>query len=139
MILTGLARLGRNAEVRRTAGGEPVANLALAFNFGRAGADGKRPTQWIEAQLWGQRAEKLAPHLTKGTALDVVLEDPHIETYQGQNGQGHKLVARVVMLEFAGGGQQQSEQRQQSPQGQRQQQSSDHGYGDWDDPNAPAY
>ncbi|MCK9621984.1 MAG: single-stranded DNA-binding protein [Methylobacter sp.] len=37
MILTGLARLGRDAQVRFTAAGEPVASLALAFSYGKKG------------------------------------------------------------------------------------------------------
>jgi single stranded DNA-binding protein (ssb) len=117
MILTGLARLGRDAEVRYTPDGTPVANLSLAFNYGRKGDDGHRPTQWLDAQLWGQRAESLSEYLTKGTAVSVVLEDPHVETYDKRDGgQGYALRARVVSLEFAGGG----ESRQQQSQPQRQ-------------------
>ena len=43
--LIGLFILGRDAEVRRTSGGDPVATLSLAYNYGRKGADNKRPTQ----------------------------------------------------------------------------------------------
>lgn len=103
MILTALARLGRDAELRHTSSGEQVCNLALAISYGRKGDDGNRPTQWIEASLWGKRAESLASHMTKGKLLYVVLEEPHIETYEGKNGAGSKMVARVLNLEFAGG------------------------------------
>ena len=120
MILTALARLGRDAELRFTPKGDAVCELALAVNYGRKGDDGNRPTQWISASLWGQRAEALAPHLSKGKLLYVVIEEPHIETYEGKNGAGSKMVGRVVSLEFAGGGQQHSQPRQQAPQ-QRQQ------------------
>ena len=121
MILTALARLGRDAELRFTQKGDPVCELALAVNYGRKGDDGNRPTQWISASLWGQRAEALAPHLSKGKLLYVVIEEPHIETYEGKNGAGSKMVGRIVSLEFAGGGQHQEGQpRQQAPQ-QRQQ------------------
>lgn len=105
MILAGLARLGDDAALRYTPGGQQVCNLSLAFNYGKKGDDDKKPTQWVDASLWGERAEKLAGYLKKGTTLDVVLEDPHIETYESRNGTGSKLVARVVLLEFAGGGQ----------------------------------
>lgn len=121
MILTALARLGRDAELRFTQKGDAVCELALAVNYGRKGDDGNRPTQWISASLWGQRAEALAPHLSKGKLLYVVIEEPHIETYEGKNGAGSKMVGRIVSLEFAGGGQHQEGQpRQQAPQ-QRQQ------------------
>ena len=105
MIITGLARIGRDAEIRHTGSGDAVCNISLAFNYGKKCSDGKRPTQWVEASLWGQRAEALAQYLTKGTAVDVVLSEPHIETFHGKNGEGHKLVGRVVEIELAGGGQ----------------------------------
>ena len=100
----GLARLGRDAEIRTTGQGESVTTLALAFSYGRKGSDGKRPTQWVDGALWGKRAEALAPYLTKGGLVSVLLEDVHIETYQGKNGEASKLVGRVVDVELAGGG-----------------------------------
>lgn len=107
MQIMGLCRLGRDAELRSTTSGDQVASLSLAFNYGKKGADGKKPTQWLEGALWGARAEALAPHLTKGTAVCVTLDEPHIETFNKQDGsQGIKLVARVSSLEFAGGGEQ---------------------------------
>lgn len=101
MILTGLARLGRDASLRYTGAGDPVLDMALAFNYGQKGQDNKRPSQWIEASLWGKRAEALAQHLTKGAAIDVVLTDPHIETWTKKDQTtGFKLVARVEMIDF---------------------------------------
>lgn len=103
--IVGIFRLGKDAELRFTQGGEPVASLALAFNYGQKGQDNKKPTQWLDASLWGKRAEAMAPYLKKGTQIYAILSEPHIETYQGRNGEGHKLVARVSEIEFAGGGQ----------------------------------
>jgi single-strand DNA-binding protein len=99
----GLARIGKDAELRTTASGEHVASLSLAFAYGRKGDDGRRPTQWVEAALWGKRALALAPYLKKGGLISVTLEDVCIETYQGKNGQGTKLVGRVMDIELAGG------------------------------------
>lgn len=100
----GLARIGRDVEVRYTAGGDAVASISLAFTYGRKGEDGKRPTQWVDAALWGKRAEALAPYLLKGGLVAVTLEEVHIETFQGSNGPGHKLVGKVLDIELAGGG-----------------------------------
>ena len=139
MILTALARLGRDVELRYLQNGDPVANLALAINYGKKGSDGNRPTQWVEAALFGKRAESLAPHLQKGKLLYVVIEELHIETYEGKNGQGSKLVGRITSLEFAGGGQQQEGQRPQQTQQrppantQRQPQGQAGGFSDMDD------
>ncbi len=100
MKTIGLARLGRDAELRTIPSGESVCNLSLAVNYGRKDADGNRPTQWIDATLWGKAAEALAPYLKKGTVHCFTLSDIHIETYQGQNGQGHKLSARCDGVEL---------------------------------------
>lgn len=101
----GLARIGRDVELRRTAGGDAVISLSLAFSYGRKGEDGKRPTQWVDAALWGKRAESLAPYLVKGGLVAVALEEVHIETYTTRDGViGSKLAARVLDIELAGGG-----------------------------------
>ena len=63
MKANGLARIGKDAEVRFTPGGTAVANVSLAFTYGKKSDDGKRPTQWVDASLWGQRAESLAPYI----------------------------------------------------------------------------
>ena len=99
--LIGLFTLGRDAELRSTAQGEQVASLALACQYGRKGADGKRPTQWVDGALWGERAAKLAEYLTKGSEFYMHLEDVHVEKRDGT--QGVKLVGRVGALEFTRG------------------------------------
>lgn len=139
MITTGLARIGKDAELRYTSNNEAVINLSLAFSYGRKDSDGKRPTQWVEASLWGKRAETLAPYLLKGKQVDVVLEEPHIETFEGKNGASHKLVGRVLTIEFASDGQRQDGQQQSAPAPQQRQapaprpQQQAGGFGDFDD------
>lgn len=101
--LIGVARLGQDAELRHLANGTAVCNLSLAYNFGKKGQDGKRPSQWVEAALFGDRAESLAKFLVKGTSLFVDLRDVHIETFQKRDGSsGTKLTGMVDTLEFAG-------------------------------------
>lgn len=101
--LFGLARIGRDAEIRTTPQGDKVASLSLAFNYGRKGEDGKRPTQWVEGALWGKAAEALAPYLTKGTSVSVTVDDIHIETFRkADNTEGVKLAGRVSSVELAG-------------------------------------
>lgn len=117
----GLARVGRDVEVRYTQGGDAVASVSLAFDYGRKGDDGKKPTAWLDASLWGKRAEALAPYLVKGTKVTVVCEDAHIETFKKSDGtEGVKLVARITAIDLAGGGQQQQQAPQQRQQPQRQ-------------------
>src|ERR1051325_7031976 len=106
MQVFGLAHIGKDAELRHLPNGDAVINLALAFSYGKK-QDGKRPTQWVDGTLWGTRAEALAQYLVKGTAVAVTLDEVRLETYQGPNGQGHKLVGKVSAINFAGGGEKQ--------------------------------
>ena len=111
--LVGLFTIGRDAELRTTQSGDQVASLALAYNYGRKSADGKTPSQWVDAALWGERATKLAEYLTKGTQFYMQLEDLHVETFDKRDGgQGVKLVARVGQIEFTRG---QSSPRRAAP------------------------
>jgi len=129
--LTDIGRLGRDVEVRYTPSGDAVASLALACEYGRKGQDGKRPTQWVDATLWGKQAEAMAPHLQKGQLLFFSIDDAHIETYKKNDGsEGFKLVGRISSIKFAGSAPEQSQQQQQqaprqqqrpAPQQQRQQ------------------
>lgn len=131
MQLSGLARLGRDAETRFLADGTAITSLALATNWGKKDESGNRPTQWVDASFWGERGQKLAQYLVKGQQIVVVLDEPHITTFEKKDGTtGFSLVGRVNSLEFAGsaptsggsggiGGGNAPAQRQSTPQ-QRQ-------------------
>lgn len=109
----GLARLGRDAEIRDTADGQVVANLSLAFEFR---SKGEKSVQWVDASLWGKRAESLAPYLKKGSRIVVTLQDVCIESYKKADGTpASKLVGRVAEIELAGDGQQRSAPPAQAP------------------------
>jgi len=134
MKANGLARIGKDAEVRYTPGGAAVANVSLAFTYGKKGDDGKRPTQWVDASLWGQRAESLAPYIKKGGQIVAYLEDVSIQTFtKGDGTQATKMVARLVDLEFVAGGEQASSQPKPQPKPQAAQQSHGSGFDDMDD------
>lgn len=103
MQLSGLARLGRDAETRFLADGTAITSLALATNWGKKDESGNRPTQWVDASFWGERGQKLAQYLLKGQQIVVVLDEPHITTFEKKDGTtGFSLVGRVNSLEFAG-------------------------------------
>jgi single-strand DNA-binding protein len=133
MKANGLARIGKDAEVRYTPGGAAVANVSLAFTYGKKGDDGKRPTQWVDASLWGQRAESLAPYIKKGGQIVAYLEDVSIQTFtKGDGTQATKMVARLVDLEFVSGGEQASSQPKPQPRPQAAPQSQGSGFDDFD-------
>jgi single-strand DNA-binding protein len=66
MKASGIARIGKDVEVRYSPSGDAIANISLAFSYGKKQSDGKRATQWVDATLFGKRAESLAPYLKKG-------------------------------------------------------------------------
>lgn len=118
MRMIGLVRVGADAVLRFTGNGDPVLNFPAAYDHGRKGEDGKKPSQWIEVSCWGKRAESLEQHLKKGMLIEVVLVDVHVETYDKRDGgTGSKLVGRLDDLAFTGKG----EERGEAPQQQQQQ------------------
>jgi single-strand DNA-binding protein len=58
--------LGRDAEMRSMPNGDPVASFSVADSQGR-----DKPTIWWNCQLFGKRAESLAPYLVKGQQVTV--------------------------------------------------------------------
>jgi len=146
--LTDVGRIGRDTEVRFTPAGDAVANLAIACEYGRKGQDGKRPTQWVDATLWGKQAEAMAPYLVKGQQIHFTIDDAHVETYSKSDGtQGTKLTGKVIIIKFAGSppandGQQQArpqqqQRAQQSQQNQRPQQNQQVPVDDFDSSDIP--
>lgn len=135
--LIGLARLGRDCELRSTQDGTPVASLSLAMDY-RAGRE--KATQWVDGAIWGKMAETLAQYLVKGKLVCVTLDDVHIVEYEKRDGTaGTKLVGRVSKLELAGG---RDDGERTAPPAQRQApklppKSSASGFDDMDDSDAP--
>jgi single-strand DNA-binding protein len=105
MQLIGLVRLGRDAEIRTVVAqrGEPqpVTNLSLAYNVW---VKGEKVTQWLDAALWGKRAETLLPYLKKGAMLCVTVDSVRLESFNKKDGtMGTKLTGMVTSVDLAGG------------------------------------
>lgn len=115
--LSGVFRVGRDAEARKTSNGEDVCNLSLAYNHGRKGEDGNRPTQWLDASLWGKRATTLAQYLVKGQLVYAVINDPHIEEFKKkEGGTGVKMTGSVGEIELVSGGTKKSSEPKPAPE-----------------------
>lgn len=71
VILVG--NLGRDAELRYTPGGAPVATLNLATTEVYKDKEGQRKeqTEWHRVIVWGKTAESLNEYLTKGKQIYV--------------------------------------------------------------------
>jgi single-strand DNA-binding protein len=119
MIQTGVVRIGNDPAIRSTNNGDQVLELSLAYDYGRKGDDGKKPTQWIYASLWGTRAEKLKPYLKKGSQIFVVLSDVHMQTYEKKDGSGQatSMRARIEQVELLGGPREQSQHERDKANG----------------------
>ena len=114
-----LVRLGRDAEVRYTPQGDPVASLAMVYDIGFGD---KKRGQWIDGTLWGKRAESLGPFLTKGTQFVLYADDIELEQFAKKDGTaGAKLKCRVSDITLVSG-QQAPQQQYQAPRQAPQQQ-----------------
>lgn len=101
MHLIGLARLGRDAELRHLPDGTPAVGMALAYNYGAKQGDGNRLTQWVDATWFGERAEKLLQYLLKGQQVEVHIADIHVEEFTRRDGSaGVKLIGTLRHLDF---------------------------------------
>jgi single-strand DNA-binding protein len=63
-----IGSLGRDAELKQTKNGGAFAKLAIAVN---SGYGENKSTTWWDVAYFGNRAEKVAPYLTKGTKVFV--------------------------------------------------------------------
>jgi single-strand DNA-binding protein len=71
VILVG--NLGRDAELRYTPGGAPIATASLAATETWTDRNGQRQerTEWVRLNIWGKQAESLKEYLVKGKQLYV--------------------------------------------------------------------
>lgn len=105
VILVG--NLGRDAELRYTPGGSPVATINLATTEIWNDKSGQRQekTEWHRVVLWGKTAESLNEYLTKGKQIYV---EGRLQTRQWDDKDGNKRYTteirgdRIVLL--GGGG-----------------------------------
>lgn len=64
-----VCRIGKDAVTRYTQAGKPVTGFSAAFDTGWGE---KKQTTWLDVSGWGERYEKVAAYLTKGS--QVLLE-----------------------------------------------------------------
>jgi single-strand DNA-binding protein len=106
-ILVG--NLGRDAEMRFTAGGTPVATVSLATTEKFTDRDGQKreDTQWHRVVIWGKTAESIHEYLTKGKQIYV---EGRIQTREWTDKEGKPAKTteiradKVVLLSSGSGG-----------------------------------
>jgi single-strand DNA-binding protein len=105
-ILVG--NLGRDAEMRFTAGGTPVATVSLATTERFTDREGQKreDTQWHRIVIWGKTAQSLHEYLTKGKQIYV---EGRIQTREWTDKEGKPAKTteiradRIVLLGSGGG------------------------------------
>jgi single-strand DNA-binding protein len=119
VILVG--NLGRDAELRYTPGGAPVATLNLATTEvwnDKASGQKQEKTEWHRIVLWGKSAESLSEYLTKGKQIFV---EGRLQTRKWQDKDGNDKYTteiradRITLLGGGGGGGARAPQQQRTP------------------------
>jgi single-strand DNA-binding protein len=106
VILVG--NLGKDPEVRYTAGGQAVASLRIATSRSwtdKASGQRKEETEWHDVEVWGKQAEQCGEYLAKGRQVYVegrLKTDKWQDKQSGQDRYRVKVVADTVR--FLGGG-----------------------------------
>ena len=113
-VFSALGRIGRDAEVRSTQSGTSVAGFPVAVDVGFG--DNKQ-TMWLDASLWGKRAESgLVQYLVKGQQVHVIGEIGTREFQKRDGAAGFAVTLKVAEIDLVGG---QAQGNQQGPQPQQ--------------------
>ena len=112
-MYTKLIRIGRDAEMKTTPSGTQLLEMSAVYDIGFG--ENKKP-QWIKIAMFGQRAEKLVSHFTKGKQIVATMDDVKSEAWISNGEAKSGMSAKLVDFEFAGGQQQQQQQAQQPQQ-----------------------
>jgi single-strand DNA-binding protein len=98
--MTIAGTVGKDAQLRRTQNGDPILSFSVAVDQGKDKSGAKRESVWVQASIWGKRAESLETHITKGSKL-VLTGRPGVNVYEGKG----SLTLSVNDLTFMGGSQ----------------------------------
>lgn len=100
-------RIGKDAVVRHTQGGDSVTGFSLAID---SGYGERKQTLWLDCAIWGSRGEKLAEYLLKGAQVHVAGELGTRE-HEGKT----YITCRVADVRLVGGKQEQGEKPAKKP------------------------
>ncbi|MCT0100439.1 single-stranded DNA-binding protein [Proteus mirabilis] len=142
--ITVSGNLGKDCEQRWTPNGKAVASFSLPV---KQGYGEHEKISWVICKMFGSKAEKLPPHLTKGIKVTVTGEFV-MEEWTSQNGEKKSAPVIIVdQLDFGGNsgnqaGSQKPQQSQQNqgwgqPQQPQQQTPQNEPPQDWDDQEIP--
>lgn len=97
---TVVGRLVADADLAYTGEGMAYLKFRLLSNLGTKNHERVEATSCV---MWGPRAEKLAPHLTKGKAI-LIDGEPVTSSWEKDGQKHYRTEVRVENLTFVGGG-----------------------------------
>lgn len=100
-LLTAIVRLSKDAEVRFLSDGSPVAQLNMAL---QSGYGDKAVTTWLTGNLFGKRAESLAPMLKKGQQIGISGELTNRKYVAKDGTEKYSLEVRLNDITLLGNG-----------------------------------
>lgn len=102
VLITG--RLTKDAELKYTKAGDPVAGFSLAVNHSKKDANGQWVDEpdYIDCKMWGKQAETLSKYLVKGKKILVNGEFRQEKWTDQQGAQRSRLIMNVTMMQFMG-------------------------------------
>lgn len=117
-ILTFTTRFGQDAETKYTQAGKPITTVRCPVDSGWG--DNKH-TSWLTVVLFGERGEKLCPHMRKGgkATISGELRVREFERNDGSKGTSVEVIMREIELQgdAPNSGQQAHQQNQAPAQG----------------------
>jgi len=98
--VTLLARLTRDPEIRHLKSGQPILALGLASDSKRFDKETKKYQPFfVDAEMFGERGEKLAPHLEKGK--QVVITGSFVTSqWEAEGGKRSRIILDIDTLKF---------------------------------------
>lgn len=70
-VFTAIGRVGRDAELKYTQGGDAILRFSVAVD---SGYGEKKTTVWLDCAMFGKRGEKLVEYVKKGDRIGVTGE-----------------------------------------------------------------
>lgn len=97
-----VGNLGRDPELRYTPSGRPVTEFSVAVNQSTKNqqtGEWVEATDWFRVSVWGDRAERAAENLRKGTRVlvDGRFRTREYETKDGRKGTSLEISADTVL------------------------------------------
>lgn len=122
---TDLVTLGKDAVVRYTGAGKAVTGFSAAID---SGFGENKKTIWLDCSIWGERGEKLAPYLVKGSK-HLIQGELGTREHEG------KTYITVDVKEVKLGGKGEAKPESSAPRQQRQAPAREASYGEVADPD----